>query len=563
MNSLIDFKKFKLKHLHILVIILGSVFISLSVFHTSLWFDESYSVGLANHSVGDIWTIGGNDVHPILYYYFLHFLNLIFGNNVIVYRVFSVLCTTLLGIIGFTHIRKDFGEKVGVLFSFLVFFLPANLIYAGEIRMYSLAMLLVTLTGIYAYRIYKNSDLFGREMLAHTHNNTNGNLNIKNWIIFAICSLASAYTHYYALMASGLINLILFIYLILQCVNKHKCKNISYDEKGKDTLHVDSKEILLKDSMSLEYKNMIAFTVSAIVQIILYIPWLLRLFAQMGHVSSGFWISVSFPGTFIELFNFILTGDSPYIGSAFSIVFGLIVIVYMIILYVNKNGFAMFKPTLHGSFTNKLKVSASKIVNMQPANFAIALFLGIALVASIMSFVWTPILFPRYMLCVMGFFIFFFSYIIVKKGFKHMNLFLCTVYLFICLAININLININYDENNNKPLDFVKESIKDNDIILNNNEITGFNISVNFPENTTYFYDEEYWNCGEAYKALSHDFYTVHDLDFLDDFSGRVWLTNDKLLQQLKDRFDIKVIEHEVFETSYKGDTYSLYLIEL
>lgn len=67
-----------------------------------------------------------------------------------------MICTALLGIIGFTHVRKDFGEKVGLIFSFLVFFFPVNLVYSGEIRMYSLAMLLVTLTAIYAYRIYRD-----------------------------------------------------------------------------------------------------------------------------------------------------------------------------------------------------------------------------------------------------------------------------------------------------------------------------------------------------------------------------------------------------------------------
>ena len=46
---------------------------------------------------------------------------------------------------------------------------------------------------------------------------TNDCVNIKNWIIFAICSLAGAYTHYYALMASGLINLFLLVGLIVNC----------------------------------------------------------------------------------------------------------------------------------------------------------------------------------------------------------------------------------------------------------------------------------------------------------------------------------------------------------
>ena len=38
------------KYLHIAIIVLGSIFILFPSFHEGLWFDESYSVGMANHS---------------------------------------------------------------------------------------------------------------------------------------------------------------------------------------------------------------------------------------------------------------------------------------------------------------------------------------------------------------------------------------------------------------------------------------------------------------------------------------------------------------------------------
>ena len=165
---------------HIITIMVGIICISLSAFHSNTWFDESYSVGMAGHSFGEIWSIGIYDVHPILYYWLLHIINIIFGNQIVLYRLLSVLAICVLGILGLTHIRKDFGPKVGLLFSFFVYFLPVNLVYAGEIRMYSLTMLFVTLIAIYAYRIYKN----GNEK------------QIKNWVLFGIFSLASCYTHY-------------------------------------------------------------------------------------------------------------------------------------------------------------------------------------------------------------------------------------------------------------------------------------------------------------------------------------------------------------------------------
>lgn len=114
----------------------------LSNFHTSIWFDESYSVGIASHSVPEIWSIGSNDVHPALYYIILHFVGMLTGNSILSFRLISTACVIILAILGYTHVRKDFGEKVGILFSFLILFMPVVLAYSGEIRMYTMAMLL-------------------------------------------------------------------------------------------------------------------------------------------------------------------------------------------------------------------------------------------------------------------------------------------------------------------------------------------------------------------------------------------------------------------------------------
>ena len=131
--------------LHIAIILLGTILILIPAFHSNIWFDESYSVAISNHSFSEIWTIGGNDVHPILYYWMLKIINILFGSNIIIYRIFSVLGIVGLGILGFTHIKKDFGTKTGLLFTFFSFFLPVMLNYALEIRMYSWSIFFVTL----------------------------------------------------------------------------------------------------------------------------------------------------------------------------------------------------------------------------------------------------------------------------------------------------------------------------------------------------------------------------------------------------------------------------------
>ena len=144
-----------LKNIHILIIVLGILFLGITIFHENMWFDESYTVAIVNHSYSEIWEIGGNDVHPIFYYFILKTISLIFGSNILVFRIFSLVPLAILAILGFTHIRKDFGEKCGIIFSFLILFLPEMTRYAGELRMYSWAMLFTSLTAIYAYRLYK------------------------------------------------------------------------------------------------------------------------------------------------------------------------------------------------------------------------------------------------------------------------------------------------------------------------------------------------------------------------------------------------------------------------
>jgi hypothetical protein len=108
------------KWFHILIIIAGSIFILLGAFHTEVWFDESYTIALISHDFSEIVQIDAKDVHPVLYYFLLKIVTSIFGNSILIARLFSVLAGILIGILGFTHIRKDFGPKVGLAWQCMV-----------------------------------------------------------------------------------------------------------------------------------------------------------------------------------------------------------------------------------------------------------------------------------------------------------------------------------------------------------------------------------------------------------------------------------------------------------
>lgn len=482
------------KKLHILVIIIGTIFVSLSAFHENIWFDESYSVALAEKSFGEIWTIGGNDVHPILYYWMLHIINLIFGKNLIAYRLFSVLGVLILGIIGFTHIRKDFGEKAGIIFSYLAFFLPVISLYAAEIRMYTWVATFVVIAGIYAYRI-KNKNTW------------------KNWIIFGIFSLASCYTHYYGLMAAGLMNLGLFIYSIIK----------------KD------KKMLTK------------FVAIAVVQIALYMPWMICFIKQVTQVSSGFWITLKFPDVLIQSFNFqyILQGEER-IGLNNQTIFTLLLIgIFYIYL---------------ASLMKKTKEERIPVI------CAIVLYVAVILAALIISIAVTPILYSRYIFAITGLIIFAISIMLSKEeNMKKIAIVLISITTLACIN-EIKLIVQNYDKQNMQPVEYIEERLREGDIIIYNKIGAGSTFAIFLNNNQQYFVNLENWNVEEAYKAYGPQMETVRDFNFLENYKGRIWLVHENNAEEFYEKMpkdNIKIIEEKIdFETKYHNNKYSIMCVE-
>ena len=62
------------KRFHVALLVVGLIFLLTGAFHGNVWFDESYSVSIANNSFAEIWDIGSGDVHPVLFYWALHVL---------------------------------------------------------------------------------------------------------------------------------------------------------------------------------------------------------------------------------------------------------------------------------------------------------------------------------------------------------------------------------------------------------------------------------------------------------------------------------------------------------
>lgn len=279
-----------------MVILLGFAFILTGAFHGNVWFDESYSVAIANHSFRDIWRIGSGDVHPVLFYWCLHVLNLLFGQNVLVYRLFAAAGTLALSLLGLFVVRRDFGWRVGLAFSALSLFLPYMAFMAVEIRMYSWASFSVALCAFMAWRIAcaMRAQVPGAETGWWARIGCDPRLGrmrkwagvpCRWWLAFNVSSLMSAYLHYYGVLSAFFVNLFLLAFCVKQVLARRACL----------------KSASASTQSFAPAKGLAVFIVGAAAQLVLYAPWLMVLACQVGVVSSGtYWSDATFPRTFIE-----------------------------------------------------------------------------------------------------------------------------------------------------------------------------------------------------------------------------------------------------------------------
>ncbi len=267
---------------HLVVLVAGIVFLAAFANYDALWFDEAYSVGMAAHSFEEIWTIGATDVHPILYYWMLHVVYLMAGPNVAAYRLVSVAGIGVLALLGFTHVRRDFGPKAGLLFTLLVFLTPWSIHAALQIRMYAWLAAAVMVAATYGWRI----------ICRLRENGSRGEddwcIPLSWWAALALSSLMAAYLHYYGAIAAFCVQALVLYWVVQTPVGRRR--------------------------------NVLCWAAFAAAAVVGYLPWLLVAASQAAHVSGGFWISLAYPGAVAEiaLFPFDAPETTAFFGREFA-----------------------------------------------------------------------------------------------------------------------------------------------------------------------------------------------------------------------------------------------------
>jgi 4-amino-4-deoxy-L-arabinose transferase-like glycosyltransferase len=244
------------------------------------WYDEAFSIlfsekGLGAMLYGTLAPTGGGsaDIHPLGYYTLLWLWMKVFGESLVIVRLFSiisgVISVYLIYRIGLEALNDQRTAFLGALFAALA---PFQIHYSQEIRMYSLMTMWVLLA---TYASQRGSKTSGWTW----------------WALFAFAAALAQYTHHLA--AFFLIALALL-------------------------------PILQKDWKT--WRRLVAACIGAL---ILYAPWAIQLPAQFSKVQHAYWVTQPDVSKFFTLLIVYITNTplpNGFVAAAFFITLIVVII---------------------------------------------------------------------------------------------------------------------------------------------------------------------------------------------------------------------------------------------
>lgn len=220
----------------------GMVYLSLC-FNNNIWTDEAFTIDLLKHcdTVKEVCLFTAGDVHPPLYYIILLPFKNLFGINLLMFKVLSIIPMLLTMGLGAYYVCKHFGFKTALLYILLLGTIPVTMEYAVQVRMYSWALLFVTVCGLAAYDAY----LTNRK---------------RSYVVMGLAGVACAYTQYFTFASALWIYGFLFVFILV-------CK------KKRD-----------------RFTALISWLIMCVGSALIYLPWLKYMLKQMKGVSHSYWI---------------------------------------------------------------------------------------------------------------------------------------------------------------------------------------------------------------------------------------------------------------------------------
>ncbi len=135
----------------ILFILITTLALRLIGINQSLWLDEAISANVAKMPMLEIVkNFSINDFHPPLYYLFLNFWTKIFGSNVVLLRLSSVLFSLITIYFVYLIGVQIKNKKIGILAALFLAINPLFVYFSQELRMYAMATMWLTI-GFYFF----------------------------------------------------------------------------------------------------------------------------------------------------------------------------------------------------------------------------------------------------------------------------------------------------------------------------------------------------------------------------------------------------------------------------
>jgi 4-amino-4-deoxy-L-arabinose transferase-like glycosyltransferase len=234
-------QKRRITFLFLTILFLALIVRMLGINSRPIWYDEAFSILFSSKGVDAMLygtlaptATGSADIHPLGYYTTLWIWMMVFGESLVAARALSILagiaCVCLIYLIAWQATGSTETALVSMTFAALA---PFQVHYAQEIRMYGfLTMWLLLAT--YAYQRGAREGSW------------------KWWVLFALSAAIAQYSH----------NLAAFYLLTLA----------------------------LLPLLQRNWPVVRAMAGAGLIALLLYVPWLIQLPAQLSTVHSAYWV---------------------------------------------------------------------------------------------------------------------------------------------------------------------------------------------------------------------------------------------------------------------------------
>lgn len=266
-----------------LIILPGAILRAWQLDISPLWYDEAFTAVLSRLPVYQMLNAIAGDVHPPLYYLVTWSVVHLVGSSPAVLRAPSVLFS-ILSLVSFHYwFTADLGlsNRARLISLAVMAFLPLNLYYAQEARMYAMLQWLI---------IMQFRAVIKRE-----------------WMVFTIYTMLALYTHNYAIFYTAILALI--------ALGRELVRPVPRFKSGVDNIFTCT--------------DIISLALSLLLALVTWLPWSAVLYRQMGTISGNYWIPALSLGSILQALYMAFAGNVPdplIPVTAFSLFAGLILL---------------------------------------------------------------------------------------------------------------------------------------------------------------------------------------------------------------------------------------------